>query len=84
MEKEQTVVFNNFQILYDYYDLNKGKKKSLTTGLGGGGNPTHTHTKTLIRAGRMIYMLHINTPVNFSLTRAQRVFCVNREVCLHG
>lgn len=42
MEKEQTVVFNNFQILYDYYDLNKGKKKSLTTGLGGGPH-TYTH-----------------------------------------
>lgn len=46
MEKEQTVVFNNFQILYDYYDLNKGKKKSLTTGLGGGGTP-HIHTQKL-------------------------------------
>lgn len=44
MEKEQTVVFNNFQILYDYYDLNKGKKKSLTTGLGGGGGKPHTYT----------------------------------------
>lgn len=43
MEKEQTVVFNNFQILYDYYDLNKGKKKSLTTGLGGGEPHTYTH-----------------------------------------
>lgn len=47
MEKEQTVVFNNFQILYDYYDLNKGKKKSLTTGLGGGGGTPHIHTLKL-------------------------------------
>lgn len=44
MEKEQTVVFNNFQILYDYYDLNKGKKKSLTTGWGG---TPHIHTQKL-------------------------------------
>lgn len=44
MEKEQTVVFNNFQILYDYYDLNKGKKKSLTTGWGGPHTYTHKNS----------------------------------------
>lgn len=42
MEKEQTVVFNNFQILYDYYDLNKGKKK-ITDNRFGGEPHTYTH-----------------------------------------
>lgn len=44
MEKEQTVVFNNFQILYDYYDLNKGKKKITDNRLGG---TPHIHTQKL-------------------------------------
>lgn len=46
MEKEQTVVFNNFQILYDYYDLNKGKKNHWQQVWGGGGTP-HIHTLKL-------------------------------------
>lgn len=83
MEKEQTVVFNNFQILYDYYDLNKEKKQTLTTRFLGGGGEEEPHPYTH-KNSNPIYMLHINTPVNVSLTRAQRVFCVNREVCLHG
>lgn len=47
MEKEQTVVFNNFQILYDYYDLNKGKKKITDNRFGGGGGTPHIHTQKL-------------------------------------
>lgn len=45
MEKEQTVVFNNFQILYDYYDLNKGKKKNHWQQVWGG--TPHIHTQKL-------------------------------------